>query len=181
VQRSNRPLWFEEPEELAELVRDEDNVSISGFHFTRAPIAQVRALYERGAWRLTYVAWGGGLPLEMLLAARSVRKLVFCRFDPQLGCLVLTRVHPGVTVEEVRENTGFPLLIAPELQETEPPTPRELRAIREEVDPLGIRRLEFVPRRERMALIEELLESEEEALAPLLGGAVEDPLDEHIA
>jgi glutaconate CoA-transferase subunit A len=103
------------------------------------------------------------------------------RFDPQLERLVLTRIHPGVTVEEVRENTGFPLLIAPELQETEPPTPRELRAIREEIDPLGIRRLEFVPGRERMALIEELLESEEEALAPLLSSAVEDRLDEHIA
>jgi glutaconate CoA-transferase subunit A len=72
-------------------------------------------------------------------------------------------------------------LIAPELQETEPPTPRELRAIREEIDPLGIRRLEFVPGRDRMALIEELLESEQEALAPLLSGTVEDRLDENIA
>jgi glutaconate CoA-transferase subunit A len=102
-------------------------------------------------------------------------------FDPQLGRLVLTRIHPGVSVEEVRDKTGFPLLTAPELQETEPPTPRELRAIREEIDPLGIRRLEFVPGRDRMALIEELLESEQEALAPLLSGAVEDRLDENIA
>lgn len=92
------------------------------------------------------------------------------RFYPEPGRLVLTHVHPGITVEEVQENTGFPLMVSEELLETSPPTGEELRAIREEIDPLGIRRLEFVPGRDRMALIEELLGDEEDALLPTLSG-----------
>lgn len=95
------------------------------------------------------------------------------RFDLELGRLVLTHVHPGVTVEGVQESTGFPLTISEKLVETAPPTGEELRAIREEIDPLGIRRLEFVPGRDRMALIEELLSNEEDALLPALSGMEE--------
>jgi glutaconate CoA-transferase subunit A len=62
VQKSNRPVWLEEPEQLAALVEDGDSVSVSGFHFSRAPIAQLRALCDRGAKDLAYVAWGGGFP-----------------------------------------------------------------------------------------------------------------------
>lgn len=94
-------------------------------------------------------------------------------FDPEPGRLVLTHVHPGVTVEEVQESTGFPLMVSEELLETAPPTAEELRAIQEEIDPLGIRRLEFVPGRDRMALIEELLGDEEDALLPSLSGVEE--------
>lgn len=95
------------------------------------------------------------------------------RFDPELDRLVLTHVHPGVTAEKVQESTGFPLAVSEKLLETAPPTGEELRAIREEIDPLGIRRLEFVPGRERMALIEELLSNEEDALLPTLSGVEE--------
>ncbi len=47
---------------------------------------------------------------------------------------------------------------------TVPPTEEELRALRHEVDPLGIRRLEFVPSAQRGALIDELLTAEERLL-----------------
>ena len=46
-------------------------------------------------------------------------------------------LHPGVTVEKVRENCGFELLLADSLEETHPPTDEELRILREEVDPDG--------------------------------------------
>ena len=39
----------------------------------------------------------------------------------------------------------------------EMPTPEELRVLREEIDPLGIRRLEFVGAQERGALLDEIL------------------------
>jgi glutaconate CoA-transferase subunit B len=47
------------------------------------------------------------------------------------GELTLTQVHPGVTVEQVQENTGWALKVAPALRTTEPPTDAELGALRE--------------------------------------------------
>lgn len=51
------------------------------------------------------------------------------------GELVLSAIHPGVTVEQVRENTGWPLALAEDMQTTRPPTVEELRILREELDP----------------------------------------------
>lgn len=78
MRRSNSPVCLDKPEELVALVRDGESVSVSGFHFSRAPIVQLRTLCERGVRDLTYIAWGGGIPLEMLLSAKAVRKLIFC-------------------------------------------------------------------------------------------------------
>ncbi|MDI2129675.1 CoA-transferase subunit beta [Yinghuangia seranimata] len=44
--------------------------------------------------------------------------------------LELTELHPGVTVNQVREATGWPLAVAPEVGVTEPPTADELTALR---------------------------------------------------
>lgn len=51
------------------------------------------------------------------------------------GELILTALHPGVTVEQVQANTGWPLRVAPTLTRTEPPNAEELRILREELDP----------------------------------------------
>jgi glutaconate CoA-transferase subunit B len=51
--------------------------------------------------------------------------------DPKTEELVLTRVHPGVSVEQVLEETGWDLRVADELLVTEPPTDEELSALRE--------------------------------------------------
>ncbi len=48
--------------------------------------------------------------------------------------MTLLAVHPGVTVEQVIENTGFELIIPDHVGTNEPPTPEELRILREEVD-----------------------------------------------
>jgi glutaconate CoA-transferase subunit B len=50
--------------------------------------------------------------------------------DPVDGELVLTRIHPGVSVERVREATGWELRIAPEPTVTPEPTAEELAALR---------------------------------------------------
>jgi glutaconate CoA-transferase subunit B len=50
--------------------------------------------------------------------------------DPADRELVLTRVHPGVDVEQVREATGWELRVADALGETEPPTDQELARLR---------------------------------------------------
>jgi glutaconate CoA-transferase subunit B len=44
--------------------------------------------------------------------------------------LTLTRVHPGVDVDQVRDATGWDLRVAPDIGETAAPTEKELRALR---------------------------------------------------
>ncbi|MFF7488056.1 CoA-transferase subunit beta [Streptomyces luteogriseus] len=51
----------------------------------------------------------------------------------------LASLHPGVTVEQVREATGFALTVPDEVPATREPTGEELRLIREVVDPAGVR------------------------------------------
>jgi glutaconate CoA-transferase subunit B len=50
--------------------------------------------------------------------------------------MVLDSVHPGVSVEEILDYTGWQLRLASNMKETEPPTKRELRIIRK-YDPRG--------------------------------------------
>jgi len=54
------------------------------------------------------------------------------------GELVLTALHPGATVEQARENTGWQLKVADSLRTTQPPSAEELRILREDLDPQGI-------------------------------------------
>ncbi|MDQ0683127.1 acyl CoA:acetate/3-ketoacid CoA transferase beta subunit [Streptomyces achromogenes] len=51
----------------------------------------------------------------------------------------LASLHPGVSVEQVREATGFDLAVADEVPYTREPTAAELRLIREVIDPDGAR------------------------------------------
>jgi glutaconate CoA-transferase subunit B len=51
------------------------------------------------------------------------------------GELILTALHPGVTVEQVLASTGWALLVSDRLTQTELPTEEELRILREELDP----------------------------------------------
>jgi glutaconate CoA-transferase, subunit A len=53
-------------------------LGVGGSLFTRIPLALVDAVIGAGARDLTYICWGGGLPLELLLQAGAVRKVVFC-------------------------------------------------------------------------------------------------------
>jgi len=45
--------------------------------------------------------------------------------------LTLTSIHPGVTVEKVIAETGWPLKVAPQLHTTDPPTEKELTVLRD--------------------------------------------------
>jgi glutaconate CoA-transferase subunit B len=58
-------------------------------------------------------------------------------FDGETGEMVLTSVHPGVSVAEVQAEVSWPLQVADPLGVTKPPTGEELRLIREELDKVG--------------------------------------------
>ena len=53
------------------------------------------------------------------------------RPDPKGGELRLAQIHPGVTVEQAREATGWDLRVADDLEETAAPTAEELGVLRE--------------------------------------------------
>jgi glutaconate CoA-transferase, subunit B len=59
------------------------------------------------------------------------------RFRQETGEMELSSLHPGVTLEEARDNTGWELRVADHVTETPPPTSEELTLIREELDPQG--------------------------------------------
>ena len=50
--------------------------------------------------------------------------------DPDTCELVLTRLHPGATVEQAKAATGWPLAVRTPPGETEPPTATELEVLR---------------------------------------------------
>jgi len=57
-------------------------------------------------------------------------------FDAEGRMRVVSR-HPGVSVDQIRENTGFDLVIPADVPETPPPTSEELRLLRTRVDRRG--------------------------------------------
>ena len=58
------------------------------------------------------------------------------RFDSETKEMILNSIHPGITVEDVVENTGWNLRCAPKVEKMKPPTRSELRIVRK-YDPLG--------------------------------------------
>ena len=58
------------------------------------------------------------------------------RFDPDTCEMTLSSTHPGVSVDQVSQNTGWQLKVAPDLEITPPPTLQELAMIRQ-FDPEG--------------------------------------------
>jgi glutaconate CoA-transferase subunit B len=83
------------------------------------------------------------------------------QFDFAGGRLRLTHLHPAARLEEVQARTGFALEIPPALATTEPPTNEEIRLLREEIDPLGVRRLEFLRGPERRRALAAALRREQ--------------------
>ena len=66
---------------------------------------------------------------------RVITPLAVMDFDEQTKRMRLHSLNPGVSVEDVRTNTGFELLIPDIVGSNPPPTAEELRVLRKEVDP----------------------------------------------
>jgi len=66
---------------------------------------------------------------------RVVSSLGLMGFDDASKRMKLLAVHPGVTVEQLVQNTGFELLMEETIEHTPAPTAEELRLLREEIDP----------------------------------------------
>src|SRR5437867_3896754 len=66
---------------------------------------------------------------------RVITDLAILGYHETTRRMEVLSLHPGVTREQVRDATGFALTFREPLATTEPPTPRELEILREEVDP----------------------------------------------
>jgi acyl CoA:acetate/3-ketoacid CoA transferase beta subunit len=86
------------------------------------------------------------------------------QFDFAQGKMRLTTLHPSVTLDRVRKKTGFALKVADDLIETPPPTAEELRLLRQEIDPFGIRQLETLGGGARKRLLRDILAQEAQEL-----------------
>lgn len=82
------------------------------------------------------------------------------QFDWANGRMHLTTYHRGATVGRIQRKTGFELEIAADVHETPPPGEEDVRLLREEIDPLGIRKLETLGGQARKDLIREILTKE---------------------
>jgi len=69
---------------------------------------------------------------------RVISNLGVFDFETPERRMRLSSVHPGVSVEEVRDATGFDLVVEEPVPETRLPTAHELRLIREVLDPEGL-------------------------------------------
>jgi glutaconate CoA-transferase subunit B len=63
-----------------------------------------------------------------------VTDLAVFGFEPEKRRMQVLSLNPGVTREELQDNTGFALDFSPHLGVTEPPTDQELELLRE-LDP----------------------------------------------
>jgi glutaconate CoA-transferase subunit B len=65
---------------------------------------------------------------------RVVTDLCTLGFDGTTKCMKLFALNPGITVNDVVDNTGFELIIPDKIEQNDGPSVEELRILREEVD-----------------------------------------------
>lgn len=82
------------------------------------------------------------------------------QFDFPNGRMRLRSYHPGASIHRIQAKTGFELEIAEDVHETPAPTTTELQLIRDEIDPLGIRKLELLSGAGRREHLRTILQSE---------------------
>ena len=85
---------------------------------------------DGGDWRSRNGLIGGG-------PRRVITSMGIFSFDANTREMMLAANHPGVSIENIKNETGWPLRISPDIEETAAPTLDELSAIRK-YDPKGI-------------------------------------------
>ena len=89
-----------------------------------------------------------------------ITNLAYLDFEKKSKRMRVYSVHPGIEIEEVKESTDFELIIIKNFKETKPPTTKEIKLLREKVDPLNIRKLEVLAGKEREELLDKIIQNE---------------------
>ena len=69
---------------------------------------------------------------------RVITQLGIMGFDNKSKRMMLLSTHPGVSLEQVKANTGFDLIVSRKVTVSELPTAQELSVLRKDIDPAGI-------------------------------------------
>jgi glutaconate CoA-transferase subunit B len=69
---------------------------------------------------------------------KIITDLAVMGFDPKTKAMMVESLNPGVELDQVKEATGFELVIPKDIGRTEAPTADELKILRSEVDPLKL-------------------------------------------
>ena len=83
-----------------------------------------------GDWRTRHGLTGGG-------PCRVITSMGIFSFDERTREMILCSNHPGVSVDEIKNETGWPLRVAADVRETSAPRNDELAAVRK-YDPKGV-------------------------------------------
>lgn len=109
-------------------------------HNTRVFVEKVDVVSGPGYDKMREIGAPGNRFHEL---RRVVTNLAVLDFETPDNRMRLRSVHPGVTVEQVVESTGFELVVPDDVPESRLPTDEELHIIREVLDPKGLRKAEF--------------------------------------
>ena len=92
-----------------------------------------------------------------------------CIFEKnkRTGLLEVSSIHKGVTKKDIEENTSFKVKYKKGYKTTKMPTYSQLKVLRNIVDPLNIRKLEFTSGEERIKLLEEIIRKEKNLIKGL--------------
>jgi acyl CoA:acetate/3-ketoacid CoA transferase beta subunit len=80
----------------------------------------------------------------------------------------IASLHPGVEAETVVERTGFELEVPDQIPATAEPTEEQLTLLREQIDPLGTVKFDFLAGGERLTYLRGILDAEWERAAASL-------------
>jgi len=69
---------------------------------------------------------------------RAITQLGIYGFDEKTKRLKLISLHPGVSIDEVKENTNFDITIPDAIETSPEPTEQHLKILRKQIDPAGI-------------------------------------------
>ncbi len=84
--------------------------------------------------------WTDGRNDKLFELRRCISNLAVMDFQGPAHAMRIVSVHPGVTVEQVQEQTAFELALADDVTETRVPTAEELDLIDRALDPHGLRK-----------------------------------------
>jgi glutaconate CoA-transferase, subunit B len=124
-------------------------------------LRQSRRTFARRLDFVTSVGFGSGPETRRQLGLTGggpqlvITDLGVLRPDPGISELVLTGIYAGVSPERVRDNTGWDLVISPDLTNIPPPSESELTALRALVavgSPLSAAKVDGVPSARRSAV-----------------------------
>ncbi|MFX1450883.1 MAG: CoA-transferase [Promethearchaeota archaeon] len=108
-------------------------------HMKRTFVDEVDFVMAKGLpnseWRKKYRMGSG--PIAM------VTNLCVFEPDPKTGLMAIKSIHPGVTIQQILENTDFKPIQPKIIPTTPSPTLDQIQLIRKKIDPIGFREIEF--------------------------------------